>query len=133
MSYTREEAMVRMIQNNDEFVHPELFNDGKGDTYYYDKQKCLHNAFRFGNRNAYNEHADMDFTDGYELYTPPKKKVKMWKWAAMFSDGVIDDSAYASTKEEAVRISRDNNGEYDYPFITSIIQRLDYTEIEVEK
>ena len=58
---------------------------------------------------------------GWQLYKKPKKKVKMWKWLWKENCGSISEThCFYESEHGALQ-------EY-----ASIIQRLDYTEIEVE-
>ena len=60
-------------------------------------------------------------TKRWVTYSPPKRKVKMWQWLVGSAEFCNSSSGFYVSKKNAESATGSN-----------VIQRLDYTEIEVE-
>ena len=80
--------------------------------YFIDRANYWYGLSNTGHTNWFGTQVDR-----WELYVPPKQKVKMWKW--LYVSGLTD--RYVETETF-----------YKETPAFNVIQRLDYTMIEVE-
>ena len=97
----------------------------KGENYYFEPRYYWNNLYIGIEKDASLTHgtASQHFEEysNWKIYKEPKKKVKMWKWLVIDNDGEYCDSTSYFDCIEMVRKYHDE-----------VIQKLDYTEIEVE-
>ena len=62
------------------------------------------------------------YSDGYKIYKPPKQKVKVWQWVIQIDPDSPRLTIHFYPNREAVEST----------VVGEILQRADWTEIEVE-